>query len=226
MREQKANDNGFPVVGKQAKEQQIFPFEQLVEYDGATNKITINANLTINGDTNIDELDIDSGDAPKGQVLTADGESGARWGFPSMERIVDHNGNFRFVEGNITLNSNITAATLKFGKWSLSGSHLMIVLAFANETENNITIKDYTALSNTFELPAWVLAKIFPIASNVVSQESGHIVNPNSAAEVKANKANYLVKRATSLHIATSEKITLESNEAYRVCFDILIDTE
>lgn len=79
MREQKANDNGFPVVGKQAKEQQIFPFEQLVEYDGATNKITINANLTINGDTNIGELDIDSGDAPKGQVLTANGQSGASW---------------------------------------------------------------------------------------------------------------------------------------------------
>lgn len=79
MREQKANDNGFPVVGEQAKEQQIFPFEQLVEYDGATNKITINANVTINGDTNIGELDIDSGDAPKGQVLTADGDSGASW---------------------------------------------------------------------------------------------------------------------------------------------------
>lgn len=79
MREQKANDNGFPVVGEQAKEQQIFPFEQLVEYDGAANKITINANVTINGDTNIGELDIDSGDAPKGQVLTADGDSGASW---------------------------------------------------------------------------------------------------------------------------------------------------
>lgn len=79
MREQKANDNGFPVVGKQANEQQIFPFDKLVEYDGAANKITINANVTINGDTNIGELDIDSGDAPKGQVLTANGQSGASW---------------------------------------------------------------------------------------------------------------------------------------------------
>ena len=79
MREQKANDNGFPVVGEQAKEQQIFPFDQLVKYDGATNTITVNANLTINGDTNVSELDIDSGEATKGQVITADGDSGASW---------------------------------------------------------------------------------------------------------------------------------------------------
>ena len=84
MREQKANDNGFPVVGKQVKEQQIFPFEQLVEYDGAANKITINANVTINGDTNIGELDIDSGSAAEGETLLADGEGGASWGLPKQ----------------------------------------------------------------------------------------------------------------------------------------------
>lgn len=84
MREQKANDNGFPVVGKQANEQQIFPFEQLVEYDGVANKITINANVTINGDTNIGELDIDSGSAAEGETLLADGEGGASWGLPKQ----------------------------------------------------------------------------------------------------------------------------------------------
>lgn len=87
MKTQKANDNGIPVVGKQVKDGQIFPFSQLIEYDGATNKITVKADLSVQGDINISGLtilkvqsdDIDSGEQPARKILASDGEGGASW---------------------------------------------------------------------------------------------------------------------------------------------------
>lgn len=216
MREQKANDNGFPVVGKQAKEQQIFPFEQLVEYDGTTNKITINANLTINGDTNIGELDIDSGDAPKGQVLTANGQSGASWGFPSMERIVDANDNFRFVEGAITMQT-ITGITQTYGKWSLSGTHLMIVLA--GKIENESTISGTLAYVN---LPNWVLNKIIPLVANLVSSKD--IILWSETYSTQSIGVN--IRKETNRLTINIGNITLTAERYFRIEFDLLIDAE
>ena len=60
-----------------------------------------------------------------------------------FENIVDNQGNTRFIEGDITI-QEVSGVSKLFGKWSLSGSHLLIVLALgiANATEiiNGTTI--------------------------------------------------------------------------------------
>ena len=218
MREQKANDNGFPVVGKQAKEQQIFPFEQLVEYDGATNKITINANLTINGNTNIGELDIDSGDAPKGQVLTANGQSGASWGFPSMERITDLNGNFRFVEGEInTTTKTPEGITKTYGKWSLSGSHLLVVFTF------DIAAGTYSSSEiATFELPSWVYDKIAILFQTaVVDRKTIPAWDNTYSNQILTLTLSKLGDNKIQIGISGA---TINTNKKCRTTFDLLID--
>lgn len=222
MREQKANDNGFPVVGKQAKEQQIFPFDQLVEYDGATNKITINANLIINGNTNIGELDIDSGDALKGQVLTANGQSGASWGFPGMERIIDLNDNFRFVEGSGT-NQQISGVTFTYSKFSLSGTHLMIVLAGQISNGSSLTNGQRLVL---YELPQWVYNKIVPLfAQNNVDRKQVTFF----ADDFSVQNASFILEKipnTTRIAITHIGSFTVTANRQFRIQFDLLIDAE
>ena len=44
-----------------------------------------------------------------------------------FENIVDKDGHKRFIEGDITF-ENITGVSKVYGKWSLSGNHLMIVI--------------------------------------------------------------------------------------------------
>ena len=48
---------------------------------------------------------------------------------PKMEDIVDADGHKRFIEGNVTPANIIGENDIQYAKWSLSGSHLMIVLA-------------------------------------------------------------------------------------------------
>lgn len=61
----------------------------------------------------------------------------------AFEDIVDKNGNPRFIEGTITPET-ISGITFTYCKWSLSGTHLMIVLA---GTCKNVTLANNTTFS-------------------------------------------------------------------------------
>ena len=50
-----------------------------------------------------------------------------------FERIVDKDGHKRFIEGEIELADSITYLTNLYGKWSLSGSHLMLVICIRTD---------------------------------------------------------------------------------------------
>ena len=79
------------------------------------------------------------------------------------ENLKDANGNARFVEGDVPVN-NISGVIFTYKKWSLSGSHFMLVIAGS--------IAENTSLLNeswfNFALPDYIKDKIFPIFSDVM----------------------------------------------------------
>ena len=84
-----------------------------------------------------------------------------------FEDIVDKDGHARFIEGDIDLAATTPEGVTKvYGKWSLSGSHLMIVLAGV--------IADGTTIGGAIwakvNMPSWIINKIYPIFSNKVVQ--------------------------------------------------------
>ena len=135
---------------------------------------------------------------------------------PLMENIVDKNGNPRFIEGDID-GVELTGLTNKYLKWSLSGSHLMIVVAFdvANGTTLGSTL--YTC-----DLPDFILDKIYPVVANTIARQSFPLFN---SSLVSQNVTVELGKSATGLGIWFSST-TITDDRSGRLQFDLLIDAE
>lgn len=134
-----------------------------------------------------------------------------------FEHIVDEDGHKRFIEGDITLKT-ISGTTAIYGKWSLSGTHLMIVLAFA--------IADATDLSNKnlaeVNLPEWVVAKIVPLGSTVIAKGSFDAFASNNTTQ---SLTTYLETGVSKLNINTAT-FTANADRNVRIQFDLLIDDE
>lgn len=75
-----------------------------------------------------------------------------------FDNIVDKDGHKRFVEGNITC-PIMDGVTFNYAKWSLSGTHLMFVIAFHAEDNAVITNNSFEAQ----DMPSWIKSKLIPI---------------------------------------------------------------
>lgn len=138
-----------------------------------------------------------------------------------ISNLVDSKGNPRFIEGNLELNE-ITGVTFSYSKWSLSGSHLMVVLA--GSVANGTTIASQTYLANV-NLPSYILDKIFAVTGNLVDFKN---ITYYSANPVTTQAANCdLVKDENNARMRLrSNSLTLTANRNFRIQFDLLIDSE
>ena len=145
-----------------------------------------------------------------------DEESG---GSNLLEDIVDKKGNKRFIEGDGTPTA-ISGITSNFCKWSLSGTHLMIV--YAGTLSGSISIHKSTIAS--FEFPEWILNKILPLNSDGVVS----VVNAVFAYEGNFTyKQQKLIKTGNGLEIVNVTEGTVASSASgFRIQFDLLIDSE
>lgn len=132
-----------------------------------------------------------------------------------FESMTDKNGHKRFIEGDITINT-ITGLTQKYGKWSLSGTHLLIVLAceIANET---VLTSQFLASVN---IPKWILNKIYPIFSTNVMRTNVSCWAENYTSQ---SLSINLIKDSTNLKIQCGG-LTLTATRNFRIQFDLLID--
>lgn len=131
-----------------------------------------------------------------------------------FEDIVDKQGHKRFIEGDITIET-ITGVTQKYGKWSVSGTHLMIVLAV--DVENGVSFTSGSTIATITNIPQWVLDKIFPISGTVVVPYidfSGQ--GQNWGVRLEKNSSDKLQLKAYS--------ITMNQDRSFRIAFDLLID--
>lgn len=131
----------------------------------------------------------------------------------SMENVVDADGHKRFIEGDITFDE-IAGLTQSYGKWSLSGSHLLIVIAggIANTTALNGKICDVG-------LPAWVKSKLVAIYGSAVLR-----ADKESFANDGSTKQNFLTTFNTNSVIYVYGTAT--ADRLFRWEFDLLIDNE
>ena len=137
-----------------------------------------------------------------------------------FENITDAQGHKRFVEGSINIAVQ-TGLTINFAKWSLSGSHLMIVVAGSVSPDNQATL----SLNTEIALPQWIKDKIYPLGhgDNVaystiflyndltfhVSEESAILIKP-SGGELGIYHTNYIGDETAEID--------------FRVQFDLVID--
>jgi hypothetical protein len=134
-----------------------------------------------------------------------------------FEQIEDANGNNRFVEGDITIGT-FTGVTQTYGKWSLCGTHLLIVIGLSIEAGSNITGGDLCYIT----IPSWIGAKIYPLfAGNVVTRDiakmwaDDYTTQDLTAQFIKISNATFKVQTSTT---------TADKNRFVRINFDLLID--
>lgn len=136
------------------------------------------------------------------------------------ENLNDANGNARFVEGNLTTET-ISGVTFTYAKWSLSGSHLMIVLA--GEIAANVT----TSVENwaSVILPNYIASKINPIIGTTYIAVENYKAYHSDWTDMRiaiayAKSGDMIVLQQVDSDNNTSEKAH------FRIQFDLLIDME
>ena len=137
-----------------------------------------------------------------------------------MENIVDSKGNKRFVEGAFTPYA-IEKVTYTYCKWSLSGSHLMIVLAGNCESGAVFSNKDWSNIT----LPTWILDKIYPTVNSVIDNKTMLLRKINEWWTSQSIGLT-LQKYAGRLMIRIESNVTSNSDSAFRIQFDLLIDND
>lgn len=136
-----------------------------------------------------------------------------------FENIVDKDGHKRFIEGDITL-EEISGITPIYAKWSLSGSHLMIVIAFSVA---NATALSYGRLCYV-NLPDWIKDKIYQVSGNYVARYMCDLFDSDLGTQ---SLGTYLLKSTLSGSVWIDySNLTLTKDRIGRIQFDLLIDNE
>ena len=180
-----------------------------------TSSIEINVSFTQMVNANEDPIDdyyIADGDA----TLTFTNE------VQIFENIVDKDGHKRFIEGDIELSPGYESSINKtYGKYSLSGSHLLIVLAgnfIAEQTASG-------GVCATLTLPKWIFDKISATFASYIYITSFGVRGDDTAPLGNASVA--LIKGENNqLYIGFTSPVTVNTKGNFRFNFDLLIDNE
>lgn len=195
-------------------------FEIVIHLDGYKLLIHIEfTQATLEDDTPIDDWYIAENDAK--YLFTTDAQNiGAISELPVFENIVDAEEHERFIEGDITINE-ISGVTKTYGKWSLSGTHLMIVLALS--ITNETSIADNTTLCS-IDVPQWVKDKIVPIVGGTIVFRDDKAYASDYTNQTLLNR---LVKpNERTLQIRNDGAWELTKDRIIRIAYDLLIDVD
>lgn len=204
------NDDYIVTRGELSKDKDSNVFVIRIKFKGQLLTINVEFTQMLNEDNNpLDDYYIDSGDA--GYNLVSQN---------NLSSIIDNQGNPRFIEGDITL-AEISGVTKDYGKWSLSGSHLLIVLCLKGENEATITFGDNAIIN----LPKWIYDKVKTLNTNRIDTQTltfyGQTDDTTQSTSIRLMKAN--VEGKLTIGIGT---ITFNANRICRIAFDLLIDTD
>lgn len=135
-----------------------------------------------------------------------------------LSKIVDNKGNRRFIEGEGTP-LNKEGVTISYCKWSLSGTHLMVVVA--GSIDNGTTIPQFTHFGD-FDLPDFIFNKIQTVWGSNIEMKSIQAFNSDWSSQTIGT---YLTK-TTRLSILTNGAFTATKDRNFRIQFDVLIDQD
>ena len=135
----------------------------------------------------------------------------------NITTLVDAAGHPRFIEGDVTLKNEITGVELLYGKWSLSGTHLMIVACLSVADTTVVTYGSILEMT----LPEWIRDKIIPLYSGAVDKKTFDAFASNGTSQPVVA---YLLKASSKLEIESG--FTATADRVIRYSFDLLIDAE
>ena len=140
---------------------------------------------------------------------------------PQMENIVDKDGHNRFIEGDIVLDSGVPEGYSKiYGKWSLCGSHLLIVICYEIPAS---TTTGYVPTLCEIDLPTWVKNKIVAVGNTWVEYK---VFNGVTAQDSILQVQIQLRKRDGTRITISQSTVTTTDALRVRAAFDLLIDNE
>ena len=140
-----------------------------------------------------------------------------------IEDLVDKAGNKRFVEGDIIIQESYAESiNVVYAKWSLSGTHLMLVIA------GNF-VADVQASGGVFAvavLPAYIKNKIYPVFGSYLEFDSLYLRADDLSHTGDAPIA--LIKDSVSgdMYIGLTDSLTPTGKGNFRIQFDLLIDDD
>lgn len=142
-------------------------------------------------------------------------------GGSNLEDIVDSQERKRFIEGDIVGRNpgEVGVMSFPYGKWSLSGTHLMLVLCVY--LHSTATIPANARLCEYINLPDWVKAKLTALyASNLDYKSFFLFGSSNSYIKIRCIK-----QAETDIYFTVGEDFTpTVANSQFRIQFDFLID--
>ena len=138
-----------------------------------------------------------------------------------FEEITDKDGHKRFIEGDINIIDGETIFEKIYGKWSLSGTHLMIVLAGkVNAQESSFPSHEIVNL----QLPEWILNKIYPVGSSIYIESKE--IKIYSSDYTSSQSERFDLRKRTSYLDIVAGSANPSVDRYFRLQFDLLIDNE
>ena len=136
-----------------------------------------------------------------------------------FETIEDANGNKRFIDGDITLYETApTGMSKTFGKWSLSGSHLMLVFGCDFEDQTQIVNGQQFAICT---LPQWVSNNLSSLFSIAVDSKTFALRGGDWSSQ---DLVVFITKQSNSrLGFMFGRNATIDGLKHGRIEFDLLI---
>lgn len=139
---------------------------------------------------------------------------------PTMENIKDLAGRNRFIEGSAE-GDDIEGVTYNYAKWSLSGSHLMFVVAGVITAGTTVSVNKSFMVANN--LPQWIKDKIYPITGTYVG---GATMWLSENGYAQSDTIPIYISKSTTVSATPSAGKTLTNNTYFRLVIDLLIDAE
>ena len=136
---------------------------------------------------------------------------------PIFESIVDKNGNKRFIEGEGTPLTQ-EGFTSVYCAWSLSGTHLMLVIAGTIDDETTIA---NSAILAQYDLPDWVKEKIVGVQGNLIEYKKATCIASDFSTK---DLSLYIAKNTDGIAIVVNSEFVADADYSFRVQFDLLID--
>ena len=154
----------------------------------------------------------------KPQLLETVEQEAKTNGIKVFEDIKDKEEHNRFIEGDITL-EEISGVEKTYGKWALSGSHLLIVLG--GNIDDAIVLSSQTMCK--INVPQWIKDKIVPLLSTVVATNTSLAYNTLDAS---TQELNAILRKDSSDIYITVGYFSATKSRTFRISFDLLIDNE
>ena len=139
-----------------------------------------------------------------------------------FENIVDKDGHPRFIEDDLVMSELCPPSVSKtYGKWALSGSHLLIVLGL-DITASTVNNGAQIAFIN---IPDWIKDKIVALWDNYYVESKGFTAWADNWSS-SAIAINLVKDSYNNLVLYVGSEFTTDNTKHVRIAFDLLIDNE